>query len=124
MKYIYRLHGFFSDIYTDCGPQFTSAPWNEFMNICNIRLKIATTDHHETIDQVKRCNSFIEQYLRLYSRAYYHDDWVDWIHLAEFAYNNSVNESTKETPFFINYGFYPSMDEYFLLPQVDTNSKF
>eukprot|EP00833_Pecoramyces_ruminatium_P000433 jgi/Orpsp1_1/1174465/evm.model.c7180000050226.1 len=124
MKYIYKLHGFPSDIYTDRGTQFTSALWNEFMNICNIRLKIATTDHHETVGQVERCNSFIEQYLRLYSRAYYHDDWVDWIHLAEFAYNNSVNESTKETPFFINYGFHPSMDEYFLLPQVDTNSKF
>jgi len=30
----------------------------------------------------------------------------------------------KETPFFINYGFHLSMDELFLLPQMDTNFKY
>ena len=121
MNNIFKLHGLPQDIYTDRGSQFTSALWNEFMHLLKIKNNIATTDHHETIGQVERCNSFIEQYLRAYSRAYYHDDWIDWIYLAEFAYNNSVNESTKETPFFINYGFHPSMDEFFLLPQMDTN---
>jgi len=124
MNNVYKLHGLPYDMYTDRGPQFTSALWKEFMKLLNIKSKLATTDHHETVGQVERCNSFIEQYLRAYSRSYYHDDWINWIYLAEFAYNNSVNESTKETPFFINYGFHPSMDEYFLLPQVDTNSKF
>ena len=124
MKYIYKYHGFPSDIYTDRGSQFTSDLWNQFIKLFNVRLNIATTDHHETVGQVERCNAFIEQYLRLFSRAYFHDDWVDWIDLAEFAYNNSINESTNETPFFINYGFHPAMDEYFLLPQVNTNSKF
>jgi hypothetical protein len=27
--------------------------------------------------------------------------------LAEFAYNNSVHEAVKETPFFLNYGIHP-----------------
>ena len=124
MNNIFKLHGLPQDIYTDRGSQFTSALWNEFMHLLKIKNNIATTDHHETVGQVERCNSFIEQYLRAYSRAYYHDDWIDWIYLAEFAYNNSVNESTKETPFFINYGFHPSMDEFFLLPQMDTNFKY
>ena len=124
MNNIFKLHGLPQDIYTDRGSQFTSALWNEFMFLLKIKNNIATTDHHETVGQVERCNSFIEQYLRAYSRAYYHDDWIDWIYLAEFAYNNSVNESTKETPFFINYGFHPSMDEFFLLPQMDTNFKY
>ena len=120
---IFKLHGLPSDIYTDRGSQFTSALWQDIMEFLSITTKIATTDHHETVGQVERSNSFIEQYLRAYSRAYYHDDWIDWIHLAEFAYNNSVNESTKETPFFINYGFHPSMDENYLLPDIDTNRK-
>ena len=123
IKEIFRLHGLPKDIYTDRGTQFTSALWQELMEKLRIKSKIATTDHHETVGQVERCNSFIEQYLRAYSKAYFHDDWVDWIHLAEFAYNNSVNESTKETPFFINYGFHPPMDEIYLFENVSTNRK-
>ena len=123
IKEIFRLHGLPKDIYTDRGTQFTSVLWQEIMNLLKVESKIATTDHHETVGQVERCNAFIEQYLRAYSKAYYHDDWVEWIHLAEFVYNNSINESTKETPFFINYGFHPSMDENFLFKNISTNQK-
>jgi len=59
----------------------------------------------------------------VFARLYYHDDWVEWIQFAEFVYNNSVNESTKETPFFKNYGFHPSMDKFFILLKADTNNK-
>ena len=121
---IYKLHGLPSELYTDRGSQFTSSLWSEFMVLLRISSKIATTDHHETVGQVERCNSFIEQYLRAFSRSFHHDDWADWIYLAEFAYNNSVNESTKETPFFINYGFHPSMDDYCLFPEMATNNKY
>jgi len=53
---------------------------------------------------------FLEQYLWVYSKVYYYDDIIDWINLFEFVYNNTINESTNEAPFFINYGFHPSMD--------------
>jgi hypothetical protein len=32
------------------------------------------------------------------------DDWADWLPLAEFSYNNSVNKVTGYTPFFLNKG--------------------
>ena len=35
------------------------------------------------------------------------EDWVDFLALAEFAYNNSIHASTKVSPFFANYGFHP-----------------
>jgi len=120
---IYKLHGLPYDIITDRGSQFTSELWQEFLFLLNIKSKIATTDHHETVGQVERCNSFIEQYLRCFSRSFYHDDWVDFLPLAEFAYNNSIHPSTNETPFFINYGFHPYMDEYTLLPTCNINHK-
>jgi len=47
-------------MYTDRGSQFTSALWEEVMEYLNIKSKIAITDHHETVGQVERCNSFIE----------------------------------------------------------------
>jgi hypothetical protein len=35
------------------------------------------------------------------------DDWVDWLPLAEFTYNNVINESTGKTPFYMNKGQHP-----------------
>ena len=123
MNNIYKLHGLPKDIITDRGSQFTSALWQELMELLGVKSIIATTDHHETVGQVERCNSFIEQYLRCYSKAYYHDDWIDWLYLAEFSYNNAVNESTKQTPFFINYGYHPRMDDNFMITDIETNLK-
>ena len=50
----------------------------------------------------------MEQYLRTYIN-FVQDDWVDWLPLAEFACNNQVNESTKVSPFFANYGYHPRL---------------
>jgi len=115
---IYRLHGLPHDIITDRGPQFTSTLWKDILEELNVKSIVATTDHHETVGQVERCNNFIEQYLRCYSRSFYHDDWSKWIYLAEFVYNNAINESTKESPFFINYGFHPAADDYQTLESI------
>jgi len=115
---IYRLHGLPHDIITDRGPQFTSTLWKEILEELNVKSIVATTDHHETVGQVERCNNFIEQYLRCYSRSFYHDDWSKWIYLAEFVYNNAINESTKESPFFINYGFHPAANDYQTLESI------
>jgi glycosylphosphatidylinositol phospholipase D len=38
---------------------------------------------------------------------YQHDDWLDLLSQAEFAYNNTTHASTGIIPFFANYGFHP-----------------
>jgi hypothetical protein len=35
------------------------------------------------------------------------DDWVDWLPLAEFTYNNARHEATGQTLFFLNKGWRP-----------------
>lgn len=50
----------------------------------------------------------LEEYLRHYVSPT-HDDWDEWLPLAEFAYNNSVHEAVKETPFFLNHGLHPRL---------------
>jgi hypothetical protein len=50
-------------------------------------------------------NQILEQYLRCIVN-YQQDDWTDLLSLAEFAFNNSMHSSTKQTPFFSNYGLH------------------
>jgi hypothetical protein len=51
-------------------------------------------------------NQTLEAYLRIFCN-YEQDDWFDLLPLAEFAYNNSTQESTKMSPFYANYGLHP-----------------
>ena len=39
--------------------------------------------------------------------SYQQDDWIKFLPMAEFAYNNTLHTSTSVTPFFTNYGFHP-----------------
>ncbi len=40
---------------------------------------------------------------------YQQDDWSSLLLLAEFAYNNAMNEMTRVSPFFANKGYHPSI---------------
>jgi len=51
------------------------------------------------------------------------DDWVECLVAAEIAYNNSIQASTKETPFFLNSGQHPRLAlEQALLPSQISNN--
>uniref|UniRef100_A0A8H7K517 Chromo domain-containing protein n=1 Tax=Bionectria ochroleuca TaxID=29856 RepID=A0A8H7K517_BIOOC len=50
----------------------------------------------------------MEQYLRSYVN-YPQDDWVQLLPLAQFVYNSAINESTKKTPMYANYGYTPTV---------------
>ena len=39
--------------------------------------------------------------------AYQQDDWVEWLPLAKFAYNNSWQSTTGELPFYLLIGQNP-----------------
>jgi hypothetical protein len=41
---------------------------------------------------------------------YLQDDWLHWLPLAKFAYNNSDHASTGVTQFFTEKGFHPSIE--------------
>jgi hypothetical protein len=55
---------------------------------------------------MERTNQIIKQYLRHYVN-YQQDDWVAYLLMAQFAYNNAVHSTTGETPFFANYRYNP-----------------
>jgi hypothetical protein len=69
---------------------------------------MSTTYHPQTDRQTEQVNQLLEQYLRIFCNQQ-QEDWVRLLPTAEFSYNNAPHESTKMSPFFVEYGQNPRM---------------
>ena len=107
---VFRLHGFPIQITTDRGVQFTSKLWEDLMRIFKIEYTPATTNHHESAGQVERNNQYVETYLRCFLSSYDNEQWMEYLYLAEFCYNNSVHASTQQSPFMALYNYQVHMN--------------
>ena len=116
MNNIFRFHGLPSEIISDRGTQFTSEFWSSICKSLKIKMKLASPFHHQTNGLTERVNSVIEQYLRCYAN-FKDTDWFKFLYLAEFSYNNAVQDSIKLSPFFANYGFNPRHS-----PEIPSNT--
>ena len=79
---------------------------NEFYKLLGIEANPSTAYHPQTDGQTERINQEVEQYLRIFIN-HRQSDWAEWLALAEFAYNDKEHSSTKQSPFYINYGLHP-----------------
>jgi transposase InsO family protein len=109
IREIVRLHGLPSRIVSDRGSVFANEFWGDLLHILKIARDMSTAYHPQSDGQTERLNSVLEQYLRSYIN-FDQDDWVKWLPLAEFAYNNSRHSSTGDTPFRLLFGLDPRMD--------------
>ena len=71
-----------------------------------VKLNLSTAFHPESDGQTERANQTLEQYLRSCC-SYQQGDWVSLLPFAEQAYNTSISESTKASPFEVYYAFSP-----------------
>jgi len=69
-------------------------------------LSFSTSNYPQTDGQTERVNGILEQYLRCFINEK-QNNWVDLLPFAEFAYNNTLQQSINQSPFFANYGFNP-----------------
>ena len=104
-----KLHGFPDSIVSDRGSQFTSDFWNRLCDLLNINHSLSTSNHPQTDGQTERVNGVLEQYLRCFINEK-QNNWVDLLPFAEFAYNNTIQQSINQSPFFANYGFNPKFN--------------
>ena len=104
---ILRLHGSPESIISDRGSVFISSFWQSLQSTLGTDLKFSTAYHPQSDGQTERVNAILENYLRHYA-SYQQDDWVDYLPLAEFSYNNSVHDASRVSPFFANFGFHPT----------------
>jgi len=106
LKEIWPLHELPETIISNRDTQFTSKFWMSLMQLLQVKLNVSTSFHPETDGQTSRVNQTLEQYLRSYC-SYQQDNWVSLLPFAEHAYNISLSEPAKASPFEINYGFAP-----------------
>jgi hypothetical protein len=103
---VFRHHGLPSSIISDRDPRFTSSFWTELWKRLGTSLAMSTAYHPQTDGQTERANRTIEDMLRaMVSQR--QDDWDQHLTAVEVAYNNSRQESTGFSPFFLNSGQHP-----------------
>lgn len=71
------------------------------------QLAPSTDNHPQTDGQSERANRIITQIIRAYIQGC-EKDWDRLLTPIEFVYNNSVQESTQQTPFILDNGRNPS----------------
>ncbi len=121
IQHIFRLHGLPDNIVSDRGPQFRSHFWETTFKRLGIKRHLSSAAHPETDGQTERMNQSLEQYLRCFI-DYQQTDWANYLALAEFALNNSLNASTKVSHFFALYGYHPRADQ-LATPETEPDSR-
>ena len=106
LEHVVRLHGVPRKLITDRDARFTGTLTTELCRLMGMHQALSTSFHPQTDGQTERTNRILEEMLRHYVSAE-HDDWDAHLPMAEFAVNNAWQESTKHTPFFLNYGRHP-----------------
>jgi len=88
------------NIVTDTDSRFTSIFWQELQKCCGMQGHKSTSFHPQSDGQTERMNRVLEDRLRHYVSPLQDDHLAT----AEFAINNSYQESVKNTPFRLNNG--------------------
>lgn len=102
-------------IVSDRDTRITSDFWQILFQSLGSRLNMSTAHHPQTDGQSEVTHRTIEQILRAYVSPL-QDDWSSWLPMAEFAYNNAIHTATRQTPFFANLGYNPTLPTTHLAP--------
>lgn len=117
IKHVWKYHGTPSTIVSDRGSVFTGTFLSRLMALLEVKQLLTTAYHPETDGQTERVNRVLQDCLRHYIGPT-QDDWDTHLPYIEFAINTSKHASTKETPFFLNYGQHPKIPIDLQLPKV------
>ena len=106
LDHVYAEHGLPRKIISDRGSvfvsQFTRALWDQL----GIKGNPSTAYHPQTDGLTERYNQELKTYLRLYV-DYHQTDWIRYLKVAQFSYNNTVHSAHGQTPFFAAQGRHP-----------------
>jgi len=105
---IWKLHGLPESIILDKRAQFAVGIMRELNKRLGIVTKLLTAYHPQTNEQTEQINQELKQYLRMFV-DHRQEQWLEWLGMAEFAYNNKKHTMTQISPFEANYSLSPRM---------------
>ncbi len=85
-------------IVTNRDSLFTFKFWSSLCYYLWARLRYSIVYHSQIDEQIERQNQIFESYLRSYVN-YQQNDWIRWLSIVEYVYNNSLNNVLKQTLF-------------------------
>lgn len=100
---VVRQHGMPERIISDRDPRFTAHFWRAFWTSLGSTLDMGAAYHPESDGQTENANKTLEIMLRSVI-DFTQVDWDEHLAAAELAFNNSKNETTGFTPFYMMYG--------------------
>ena len=103
---VFRLHGLPTKIISDRDPRFDNAFWRRLFERMGVSLNMSTPSHPQTDGQTEVTIRALCDMLRAFVNSN-RDDWLFYLSILEFAYNDSVHSVTGYTPFELNYGYHP-----------------
>ena len=106
LKEIVRLHGVPRIIVSDRDPLFTSKFWDTLWRALGTKLNMSTARRPQTDGLSERANETLQQLLRCYA-CEADSNWLSQLPVLEFCYNTQQNESVRDSPFEVSYGFQP-----------------
>jgi transposase InsO family protein len=118
--WVYWEEGLPSKIYSNRGLQFISKFMKELYGLLSIKGNLSMAYCPQTDGQMEQTNHEVKKYLWMFININnWQTDWMDWL-MAEFTYNNGIQEVTGQTPFFMNKGRHPWMHPMDLTSNQDT----
>jgi hypothetical protein len=105
-KEVIRLHGLPRSIVSDRDTKFIGNFWRTLWKKLGTNLLFSSAYHPQTDGQTEVVNRSLGDLLRSLVTEH-HSSWDNILPQAEFAYNDSVNRSTGQSPFQIVYGMQP-----------------
>jgi len=93
-------------IVSDRDPRFTAKFWQALQKALGVKLLMSTAEHPQTDGQAEATVKTIQKMLRPF--VFQGQDWEELLPTLEFAYNDTTQSSTGQTPFYLNYGYHPT----------------
>ena len=100
---VIKYHGVPDSIISDRDTRFTSNFWKELTNMMGIKLRMSSAFHPETDGLCERTNRTVIQLLRNDSNLKA-SNWSENLTAVEMAINNYQQSSTKQSPYYLNFG--------------------
>src|SRR5438477_9630348 len=106
LREVFRHHGLPSNIVSDRDPRFIAKFWEALQKALGVQLLMSTAAHPLTDGQSEAAVKVIQKLLKPF--VFQEQDWEELLPSLEFAYNDTVQASTGQTPFYLNYGHHPT----------------